>query len=58
MLHTETVEPSTMDLLKRLQRLPDLSNIRLVGGTALALHLGHRKSVDLDLSGNFDPVVS
>ena len=58
MLHTETVEPSTMDLLKRLQRLPDLSNIRLVGGTALALHLGHRKSVDLDLFGNFDPVVS
>ena len=58
MLHTETVEPSTMDLLKRLQRLPELSNIRLVGGTALALHLGHRKSVDLDLFGNFDPVVS
>ena len=51
MLHTETVEPSTMDLLKRLQRLPDLSNIRLVGGTALALHLGHRKSVDLDEGG-------
>ena len=26
MLHTETVEPSTLDLLKRLQRLPELSN--------------------------------
>ena len=58
MLHTETVEPSTLDLLKRLQRLPELSNIRLVGGTALALHLGHRKSVDLDLFGNFDPIMS
>ena len=58
MLYTETVEPSTLDLLKRLQRLPALSNTRLVGGTALALHLGHRKSVDLDLFGNFDPVVS
>ena len=58
MLHTETVEPSTLDLLKRLLRLPELSNIRLVGGTALALHLGHRKSVDLDLFGNFDPIVS
>ena len=58
MLHTETVEPSTLDLLKRLQRLPELSNTRLVGGTALALHLGHRKSVDLDLFGNFDPIVS
>ena len=46
MLRTETVEPSTLDLLNRLQRLPELSNTRLVGGTALALHLGHRKSVN------------
>ena len=58
MLHTETVEPSTVDLLKRLQRLPELSNTRLVGGTALALHLGHRKSVDIDLFGSFDPILS
>lgn len=58
MLHTETVEPSTLDLLKRLQRLPDLANTRLVGGTALALHLGHRRSVDLDMFGIFDPIVS
>ena len=58
MLHAETVEPSTLDLLKRLQRLPELSNIRFVGGTALALHLGHRRSVDLDLFGNFNPIVS
>ena len=58
MLHAETVEPSALDLLKRLQRLPELSNTRLVGGTALALHLGHRKSVDLDLFGSFDPITS
>ena len=58
MLHTETVAASTLDLLKRLQRLPELSNTRLVGGTALALHIGHRKSVDLDLFGRFDPSVS
>ena len=58
MLHTETVEPSTLDLLRRLQRLPDLTSTRLVGGTALALHLGHRKSVDLDIFGTFDPIVS
>ena len=32
--------------------------MRLVGGTALALHLGHRKSDDLDLFGQFDPTVS
>lgn len=58
MLHTETVEPSTLDLLRCLQRLPDLTSTRLVGGTALALHLGHRKSVDLDMFGTFDPIVS
>ena len=58
MLHIETVEPSTLDLLRRLQRLPDLTSTRLVGGTALALHLGHRKSVDLDMFGTFDPIVS
>ena len=58
MLHTETVEPSTLDLLRRLQRLPDLTSTRLVGGTALALHLGHRKSVDLDMFGTFDPIGS
>lgn len=58
MLHTETVEPSTLDLLRRLHRLPDLTSTRLVGGTALALHLGHRKSVDLDMFGTFDPIVS
>ncbi len=45
MLYTETVEPSTLDLLIWLQRMPELSSMRLVGGTALALHLGHRKSV-------------
>ena len=58
MLHTETVEPSTLDLLRRLQRLPGLTSTGLVGGTALALHLGHRKSVDLDMFGTFDPIVS
>ena len=58
MLHAETVATSTLDLLKELQAVPELSGLRLVGGTALALHLGHRKSVDLDLFGAFDPSVS
>ncbi len=30
------------------------SESRLVGGTALALQLGHRKSVDLDIFGNIE----
>ncbi len=58
MLHTETVLESTLDLLRKLQSLKDLAGLRLVGGTALALHLGHRKSVDLDLFGHFDERVS
>jgi len=37
-----------------LQSIPELAETRLVGGTALALHLGHRLSIDLDLFGKFD----
>ncbi len=51
MLHFETIDPGTLDLLVRLQGIPALSGLRLVGGTALALQIGHRKSVDLDLFG-------
>jgi hypothetical protein len=32
--------------------MPELSLTRLVGGTALAMQLGHRTSVDLDLFGD------
>ena len=55
MLYLETVQPGTLDLLKEVQSIPGLSGLRLVGGTALALQLGHRTSVDLDLFGRFDP---
>lgn len=51
MLYTATVESATLELLKKLQSLPSLQNTRLVGGTALALQIGHRKSVDIDLFG-------
>ena len=54
MLHIESVEPSTLELLRRIQALPALSETRLVGGTALALQLGHRVSVDLDIFGHWD----
>lgn len=49
MLQTRTVEPATLELLKRLMLLPILESFFLVGGTAIALQLGHRKSIDLDL---------
>ena len=54
MLQIGTVAPDVLELLRKLQSIPDLSDTRLVGGTALALHLGHRLSVDLDLFGNFE----
>jgi predicted nucleotidyltransferase component of viral defense system len=49
MLREETVEPATLELLKKITSIPDLSHFRLVGGTALSLLYGHRKSIDLDL---------
>lgn len=58
MLHIETVSIPTLGLLRRLQTLPVLAETRLVGGTALALQLGHRKSVDLDFFGKWDLSVS
>lgn len=49
MLHIETVEPQTFSLLEQLMRAPFLAGFGLVGGTALSLLYGHRKSEDLDL---------
>jgi len=49
MLREETVEPATLGLLKKLVELPELAQFRLVGGTALSLLYGHRKSIDIDL---------
>ena len=51
MLQYQTLDPGTLHLLKELQAIPALKQTRLVGGTSLALQLGHRKSVDLDLFG-------
>lgn len=51
MLHFETIDTGTLDLLIKLQKASVFSWLRLVGGTALALQIGHRKSIDLDLFG-------
>ena len=57
MLRLETIPPETLVLLKRVQSLPALKDTRLVGGAALALHFGHRTSIDLDLFGEWTPEV-
>lgn len=54
MLHLETIEPKALELLRRLQALAIFEDCRLVGDTALALQLGHRKSVDLDIFSTID----
>lgn len=54
MLHYETIDKSTLELLKQLQSIELFKDLRLVVGTSLALQIGHRKSVDLDLFGDID----
>ncbi len=49
MLHQETVEEGTLDLTRRLMADPQFQTFYLVGGTALALRIGHRKSIDIDI---------
>jgi hypothetical protein len=54
MLPVKAVETPTLELIKSLQSKSYLKGFYLVGGTALAMQLGHRKSDDIDLFCNFD----
>ena len=49
MLQKQTLAPTTLELLKTLMNDAYLQEFYLVGGTSLALQIGHRISVDLDL---------
>lgn len=49
MLQFNALRPDTLDVLRLTMSQPLLNNFTLVGGTALALHLGHRISEDIDL---------
>ncbi len=49
MLHTKTAQPVLISTLKELMAVPFLKDFYLVGGTGLALLLGHRNSVDIDM---------
>ncbi len=59
MLHKDPfiISPETFQLTQQLQSLPELADFYLVGGTSLALQLGHRNSIDIDLfsQSSFDP---
>ena len=52
MLQLQAVEPNLLLTLERLFALPWTKNFLLVGGTNVALQLGHRLSVDIDLFTN------
>ena len=51
MLQYKVVDESTLDLLIKINDCSLFEQYRLVGGTALALIHGHRKSIDLDFFG-------
>lgn len=51
MLSIQTIAPRTLELLKSIAALPQMQQMRHVGGTSLALQYGHRQSVDLDFFG-------
>ena len=54
MLSYKTIEPHTLELLKKLTPELFLAKARLVGGTALALQYGHRMSIDLNFFGDIE----
>lgn len=47
-MYTEAVNSTTESVLVKLGGIEGLADFYLAGGTALALHLGHRESIDLD----------
>jgi predicted nucleotidyltransferase component of viral defense system len=47
-MFTKTLLPDTFRAIQLISRIPEVKKAYLAGGTALALQLGHRISVDLD----------
>lgn len=54
MLQTQTVTTGLLELLTTLMTIKEFDALRLVGGTSLALQLGHRSSEDIDLFGRLE----
>jgi hypothetical protein len=52
MIYINTVTPSLLKIAQQLSTSPKLDAFRLVGGTAIALQIGHRTSVDIDFFTN------
>lgn len=52
MLHKETVTQNLLEVARTLSSAVHLQSFRMVGGTSIALQLGHRKSLDIDFFSN------
>jgi hypothetical protein len=48
MWHQEVITEAVEHTLRDLRRISALAGFYLAGGTGLALHIGHRRSIDLD----------
>ena len=53
-LYYDTVSTPLLSILRKLMASEVFKDFRLVGGTALALQRGHRRSVDIDLFTDVD----
>jgi predicted nucleotidyltransferase component of viral defense system len=54
MLQKQAVSKKLLGLVEKLQQIPALDEFVLVGGTSLALQIGHRISEDIDLFTRHD----
>ena len=57
-LEKKYIPPPALAILSQLQKDNTLDDFFLVGGTALALQLGHRLSVDIDLFIDKHPIIA
>ncbi len=48
-IHEEVLDTAALEVFARMGEQPELASCYLAGGTAVALQLGHRRSIDLDL---------
>ena len=51
MLHYKSVSAELLELLEFIMNQREFDEFNLVGGTSLALQMGHRISIDIDLFG-------
>ena len=55
-VYWRAITPAMREVLRFIGQCPFAERFYLAGGTALALRLGHRRSIDLDFFSATDPV--